>query len=94
MELLRPSSADEATAALGNGAVALAGGTELVPLLRDGLIRADKLVHLAAAVPRGVDGTTIGGSPSPFEPRFVRCGSGTSMRSVTISGTSAIVGIL
>jgi len=60
VELLRPSSADEATAALGNGAVALAGGTELVPLLRDGLIRADKLVHLAAAVPRGVDGTTIG----------------------------------
>ena len=60
MELLRPSSADEATAALGNGAVALAGGTELVPLLRDGLIRAHKLVHLAAAVPRGIDGTTIG----------------------------------
>ena len=60
MELPRPSSADEATAALGNGAVALAGGTELVPLLRDGLIRADKLVHLAAAVPRGIDGTTIG----------------------------------
>ena len=60
MELLRPSSADEATAALGNGSVALAGGTELVPLLRDGLIRADKLVHLAAAVPRGIDGTTIG----------------------------------
>ena len=60
MELLRPSSADEATAALGNCAVALAGGTELVPLLRDGLIRADKLVHLAAAVPRGIDGTTIG----------------------------------
>ena len=60
MELLRPSSADEATAALGNGAVALAGGTELVPLLRDGLIRADRLVHLAAAEPRGIDGTTIG----------------------------------
>ena len=60
MELLRPSSADEATAALGNGSVALAGGTELVPLLRDGLIRADRLVHLAAAVPRGIDGTTIG----------------------------------
>jgi xanthine dehydrogenase YagS FAD-binding subunit len=60
VELLRPSSADEATAALGNGSVALAGGTELVPLLRDGLIRADRLVHLAAAVPRGIDGTTIG----------------------------------
>jgi xanthine dehydrogenase YagS FAD-binding subunit len=60
VELLRPSSADEATAALGNGSVALAGGTELVPLLRDGLVRADKLVQLAAAVPRGIDGTTIG----------------------------------
>jgi len=60
LELLRPSSTDEATAALGNGSVALAGGTELVPLLRDGLVRADKLVQIAAAVPRGVDGTTIG----------------------------------
>ena len=35
----------------------------------------------------------IGGSPSPFEPRFVRCASGTSINSVTISGTSAIVGM-
>ena len=60
MELLRPPSADEATAALGNGSVALAGGTELVPLLRDGLVRADTLVHLADAVPRGIDGATIG----------------------------------
>jgi len=60
MELLRPSSADEAAAALGNGSVALAGGTELVPLLRDGLVRADKLVHVADAVPRGIEGTRIG----------------------------------
>jgi xanthine dehydrogenase YagS FAD-binding subunit len=60
MELLRPSSADEATAALGNGSVALAGGTELVPLLREGLVRAETLVHIGAAVPRGVDGTRIG----------------------------------
>ena len=60
MELLRPSSADEARAALGNGSLALAGGTELVPLLRDGLARADRLVQLAEAVPRGIDGTTIG----------------------------------
>ena len=37
---------------------------------------------------------TIGGSPRPFEPRFVRCSSGTSTRSQTISGTSAIVGSL
>ena len=60
MELLRPSSVDEAGAALGNGSVALAGGTELVPLLRDGLVEAETLVHVSAAVPRGVDGTRIG----------------------------------
>ena len=60
MELLRPSSVDDAAAALGNGSVALAGGTELVPLLRDGLVRAEQLVHVTDAVPRGVDGTRIG----------------------------------
>jgi xanthine dehydrogenase YagS FAD-binding subunit len=60
VELLRPSSAEEAAAALGNGSVALAGGTELVPLMREGLIRAETLVHVAHAVPRGIRGTTIG----------------------------------
>ena len=37
---------------------------------------------------------TIGGSPSPFEPTFGRFASGTFGKSITISGTSAIVGIL
>ena len=60
MELLQPSSAEEAAGLLGNGNVALAGGTELVPLLRDGLVAADGLVHLRRAVPRGVDGTRVG----------------------------------
>jgi xanthine dehydrogenase YagS FAD-binding subunit len=60
VELLRPSSADEAAAALGNGSVALAGGTELVPLLRDGLVRADTLVQLSRAVPRGINGNRVG----------------------------------
>jgi xanthine dehydrogenase YagS FAD-binding subunit len=60
VELLRPSSAEEATRALGNGSRALAGGTELVPLMRDGLVRADTLVHISDVVPRGVDGTRIG----------------------------------
>jgi xanthine dehydrogenase YagS FAD-binding subunit len=60
VELLRPSSAEEATRALGNGSRALAGGTELVPLMRDGLVRADTLVHISDIVPRGVDGTRIG----------------------------------
>ena len=60
MELLRPSSPEEATRALGNGSRALAGGTELVPLLRDGLVRADTLVYISEIVPRGIDGTRIG----------------------------------
>jgi xanthine dehydrogenase YagS FAD-binding subunit len=60
VELLRPSSAGEAAAELGNGSVALAGGTEVVPLLREGLLRAETLVDLGEAVPRGVDGTRIG----------------------------------
>jgi xanthine dehydrogenase YagS FAD-binding subunit len=60
VELLRPSSAEEAAAALGNGSVALAGGTDLVPLLRDRLVRAETLVHVSAVVPRGIDGATIG----------------------------------
>ena len=60
MELLRPSSAEEATGALGNGSRALAGGTELVPLMRDGLVRADTLVDVRDVVPRGVDGPRIG----------------------------------
>ena len=60
MELLRPESLTEAVGALGNGSVALAGGTDLVPLLRDGIVRAERLVELRAVVPRGVDGTRIG----------------------------------
>lgn len=67
MELLQPSSAEEATAALGNGSVALAGGTELVPLMRDGLVRAETLVRVSAAVPRGISGTTIGAGTSLAE---------------------------
>jgi xanthine dehydrogenase YagS FAD-binding subunit len=67
VELLRPSSADEAAAALGNGSVALAGGTELVPLLRDGLVRADTLVQVVDAVPRGIDGRKIGAATTLAE---------------------------
>jgi xanthine dehydrogenase YagS FAD-binding subunit len=60
LELLRPDSAEAAAAALGNGSIALAGGTEVLPLLRDGLVRADQLVELRDAVPRGIDGDRIG----------------------------------
>jgi xanthine dehydrogenase YagS FAD-binding subunit len=60
LQLLRPESLEAATAALGNGSVALGGGTDLVPLLRDRIVEADTLVELRGVVPRGVDGTTIG----------------------------------
>jgi len=67
VELLRPSSPEEATRALGNGSRALAGGTELVPLMRDGLVRADTLVDISDVVPRGVNGTRIGAGTSLAE---------------------------
>src|SRR5213595_2667914 len=60
VKLQRPPDAEAAVAALGNGSVALAGGTDLVPLLRDGIVQADTLVHVADAIPRGIDGTRIG----------------------------------
>jgi xanthine dehydrogenase YagS FAD-binding subunit len=60
VELLQPSSTEQATGALGNGSRALAGGTELVPLLRDGLVKAETLVHISRVVPRGIDGSRIG----------------------------------
>jgi xanthine dehydrogenase YagS FAD-binding subunit len=61
LQLLRPESVEEAAAALGDdSALPLAGGTEVVPLLRDHLIEAETLVQLGAVVPSGVEGTTIG----------------------------------
>jgi len=60
VELLQPSSAEEAAAALGNGSCALAGGTELVPLLRDGLAQAERLVDVSGVLPRGIDGSRVG----------------------------------
>src|SRR5438093_3387738 len=62
VQLVRPESVEAAAAALGNGSVGLAGGTDLVTLLRDGIVEADTLVELRSVVPRGVqqDGTRIG----------------------------------
>jgi len=62
LQLLRPDSVDGATAELGNGSVALAGGTDLVPLLRDRIVEAETLVELRRVVPRGVreGGSRIG----------------------------------
>jgi xanthine dehydrogenase YagS FAD-binding subunit len=60
LELLRPETAEAAAAALGNGSVPLAGGTEVVPLLRDGIVHAETLVELRDVVPRGIEGGRIG----------------------------------
>jgi len=60
VQLVRPDSVADAVAALGNGSVALAGGTELVPLLRSRLAAADTLVELRDVVPKGIDGPRIG----------------------------------
>ena len=60
MELRRPATVEEAVGLLGNGTRGLAGGTDLVPLLREGLIRAETLVQLRDVVPSGVEGTRIG----------------------------------
>ncbi|HZQ04726.1 MAG TPA: FAD binding domain-containing protein [Gaiellaceae bacterium] len=62
MELLRPSSLAEA----GEG-LFLHGGTEVVPLLRDGILRADRLVDVRGIVPAGVRGSVIGAGTSLAE---------------------------
>ena len=61
LELLRPESVEGATSALGNGAVALAGGTELVPLMREGIMAPETLVEVRGVVPRGIRDGWIGG---------------------------------
>ena len=55
MELLQPSSLEEV-----EGGLLIAGGTEVVPQLRDGLLDATTLVDVSALVPRGIDGGRIG----------------------------------
>jgi xanthine dehydrogenase YagS FAD-binding subunit len=60
VELVRTDSPEAAVAALGNGSVALAGGTEVVPLLRERLIDASTLVDVRRAVPRGIEEGRIG----------------------------------
>jgi xanthine dehydrogenase YagS FAD-binding subunit len=58
VELLQPSSLEELDTA-GPGLL-LAGGTDVVPIIRNRLIDIDTLVDIRSVVPRGIDGTTIG----------------------------------
>ena len=55
MELLRPSSLEEL-----DGGVLVHGGTEVVPLLREGLLTAETLVDVRGLVPRGIRDGVIG----------------------------------
>jgi xanthine dehydrogenase YagS FAD-binding subunit len=60
LQLARPESVDAAVAAVADGGLPLSGGTEVVPLLRDGLLSAETLVDVSRVVPRGISGRTIG----------------------------------
>jgi xanthine dehydrogenase YagS FAD-binding subunit len=55
VELLRPSSLAEV-----DGGIPFHGGTEVVPLLRDGIISGERLVDIRGVVPRGVRDGVIG----------------------------------
>jgi xanthine dehydrogenase YagS FAD-binding subunit len=55
LELVRATSLDEV-----DGGLAIHGGTEVVPLLRDGILQTDRLVDVRGVVPHGVNGATIG----------------------------------
>lgn len=54
LTLTRPASLDELDG------TPLAGGTELVPLLKDGLLRTEVVADVRELLPRGVDGDAIG----------------------------------
>ncbi len=58
--LARPASLDEAVGALGNGARPLAGGTDLVQLVRDRLVPTDALVDVRRLLPRGIANGRVG----------------------------------
>ena len=60
MELRRASSAEDVR----DGELALAGGTELVPLLRSGLVQGQSLVMVGSVVPRGISDGRIGAGAS------------------------------
>lgn len=67
MELRQPSDVADAVASLGDGAVALAGGTEAVPLMYHRLLTPTSLVDVRGVVPRGLEGGRIGGGTTLAE---------------------------
>jgi len=57
VQLLQPSSLEEP---IPSDSLVVSGGTEVVPMLRDGLLEAETLVDVREIVPRGIDGRRIG----------------------------------
>jgi xanthine dehydrogenase YagS FAD-binding subunit len=55
VELTQPSSVDDL-----DGGIFMHGGTEVVPLVRDGILSGAKLVDVRRVVPRGVEDGVIG----------------------------------
>jgi len=55
LELVRAESVESH-----DGGVFIHGGTEVVPLVRDGILEANTLVDVRGVVPRGVDGDRVG----------------------------------
>jgi xanthine dehydrogenase YagS FAD-binding subunit len=55
VELLQPSSVEDV-----DGGIFLHGGTEVVPLVRDGILSGERLVDVRGLVPRGIRAGTIG----------------------------------
>jgi xanthine dehydrogenase YagS FAD-binding subunit len=50
----------QATSTEIDGALPVHGGTEVIPLIRAGLIEAETLVDIRRVIPRGIEGTRIG----------------------------------
>jgi xanthine dehydrogenase YagS FAD-binding subunit len=81
LELLRPETAEQAAQALGNGTKALAGGTDLVPLIRDEIVTASTLVDVTHVVPRGLQRRT---STSTATATAITVGGGTTLAELEV----------
>jgi xanthine dehydrogenase YagS FAD-binding subunit len=71
LELVRAESLDDV-----HGGLPMHGGTEVVPLLRDGILQAETLVDIRGIVPHGVEGSRVDGS---------RIGAGTTLAELEAS---------
>jgi xanthine dehydrogenase YagS FAD-binding subunit len=67
LRLLTPDSLEAASLRLRDGARPLAGGTDLVPLVRDGLVATRELVDLRTLLPRGIKDGRIGAGTTLVE---------------------------